>query len=232
VTVEGIAHNQSELFPEFVRILGGNPKRRSLYVVDLLAQIPSVHRTFCRIVSRTPLFTPIKQVELIHDDAQVWAKIVLDKHDKDVLQTFSELKRRTAFNSHFFQTAALNEDETWLETHPVTGSRQGVDRAIRSLAGHFRDVGISSILTARGYRFYFCNIEPRRMLPRLAASYAAFFYLGSITRYKPNDFDKVLEGGFSWVVNELLATEPFQFLYTLASELAGVDVVRPYATTT
>ncbi len=70
------------------------------------------------------------------------------------------------------------------------------------------------------------------MLPRLAASYAAFFYLGSITRYKPNDFDKVLEGGFSWVVNELLATEPFQVLYTLASELAGVDVVRPYATTT
>jgi len=33
------------------------------------------------------------------------------------------------------------------------------------------------------------------------------------------------------VVHELIATEPVQFVYTLASELAGVDVVRPYATT-
>ncbi len=32
-----------------------------------------------------------------------------------------------------------------------------------------------------------------------------------------------------WVVEEFLATEPTQFIYTLASWLAGVEVVRPFA---
>jgi hypothetical protein len=45
-------------------------------------------------------------------------------------------------------------------------------------------------------------------------------------------FDKILSGGYAWVVGELLATYPLQFVYGLASELAGVDVVRPYATVT
>ena len=133
VTVQGIAHNHSRLFPEFAQVLGGNTKPRSLHVVDLLAQIPSVHRTLCRITRHAPLFTPIKQVQLMRDDAQVWAKIVLDKHDKDVSQTFPELKRRRAFHRYFLQTASPNEDETWLETQPVAGRRRGVDPAIRPL---------------------------------------------------------------------------------------------------
>ena len=44
----------------------------------------------------------------------------------------------------------------------------------------------------------------------------------------PDVFDKILEGDYSWVVGNLLATEPGQFLHTLSGELAGVDVVRPY----
>jgi hypothetical protein len=230
VTIQGLAHNHSQLFPEFVHILGGSTKPRNLPVVDLLAQVPSIHRTFCGVIAKKPLFTPIKGIELARSSTDVWARISLEKHDKDVSQTFPELKRRKAFHRYFLQTASPSDEEIWLETQPVLGRLRGVDGAIRILTGHFHELGVSSILTSRGYRFYFSNIEPRRMLPRLAASYAAFFYLGSITRYKPNDFDKVLEGGFSWVVNELIATEPFQFLYTLASELAGVDVVRPYAT--
>jgi len=146
------------------------------------------------------------------------------------MQTFRGLKARRAFRRQLFQTASASASEMWLEMSPVPGRRRGIDRAIRTLALSLRDTGISTILTSPGYRYYFCNIEPRLRLPRLAAGYAAFFYLGSITRYKPDVFDKILEGGYSWVVGELLAMEPIQFLYTLASELAGVDVVRPYAT--
>jgi hypothetical protein len=55
------------------------------------------------------------------------------------------------------------------------------------------------------------------------------FYLGSITRYKPDVFSKFIDSKHSWIVEELMATGPMQFLYTLGSVLAGVDVVRPYA---
>jgi hypothetical protein len=55
------------------------------------------------------------------------------------------------------------------------------------------------------------------------------FCLGSITRYKPDVFDKIISGKQNWIVEEFLASIPVQFLYGLASELASVDVVRPYA---
>jgi hypothetical protein len=104
-----------------------------------------------------------------------------------------------------------------------------VDAAIRNLGLEIRELGTSSILTAQGYRFYICGIDDRKLLPPLAAAYAVMFYLGSVTRYKPDVFDKILAGGLSWVVEEFIATYPLQFIYSLASELAEVDVVRPFA---
>ncbi len=53
------------------------------------------------------------------------------------------------------------------------------------------------------------------------------FYLGSITRYKPYDFDKIITQRYSWLIGEFLSTQPMQFLYALASHLDGVEVVRP-----
>ncbi len=232
VLIQGLAQNHSQLFAEFVRLLGGRPTRREVPVIELLAQIPSIHRTFMRVTRRRrSLFTPIKDVHVLHAGGQVWARVTLRKDDHDVGATLPALKHRRGFQRHFQQRHTTQPNEVWLETPAVPGQRRGVDGAIQTVAGHFRDVGISTVLTRDGYRFYFCNIAPRHRLPHLAATYAAFFYLGSITRYRPDAFDSLLAGGFSWVVHELIATEPVQFVYTVASELAGVDVVRPYAVT-
>jgi hypothetical protein len=231
VRIQGLARDHSQLFAEFVRALGGNTSPRDVPVVELLAQIPSIHRTFMRITRRRPIFTPIQAVKVLRAGGQVWARAILKKDDGDVITTLPALKRRRGFLHHFQQTQAGSNDEIWLETASLPGERRGVDGAIQKLAGHFREAAVSTVLTGDGYRFYFCNVAPRHRLPRLAATYAAFFYLGSVTRYKPEAFDSIVSGGFSWVVHELIATEPVQFVYTLASQLAGVDVVRPYATT-
>jgi hypothetical protein len=113
----------------------------------------------------------------------------------------------------------------------VPARKKATDNAIAVLAARLRGVGISSIFTRRGYRFYISDIPKRLQLPPLAAAYAVMFYLGAVTRYKPDVFDKLLAGGYSWLVDEFLSTYPTQFIYTLASELAGVDVVQPYAVT-
>jgi hypothetical protein len=55
------------------------------------------------------------------------------------------------------------------------------------------------------------------------------FYLGSLTRYKPYDFDKIVTHEYAWLVGEFLNTQPIQFLYGLASTLDGIEVVQPYA---
>ena len=55
------------------------------------------------------------------------------------------------------------------------------------------------------------------------------FYLGSITRYRPYDFDRYLAGRSGHLLSEFLATQPNQFIYLLASELAGNQVVVPFS---
>ena len=89
--------------------------------------------------------------------------------------------------------------------------------------------GIWSVLTANGYRHYLGAVPQRYRLPQLATIYAVMFYLGSVTRYRPYDYETILGGRYAWLVEEFLATQPTQFLYLLASHLTGVDVVQPMA---
>jgi hypothetical protein len=116
----------------------------------------------------------------------------------------------------------------WFETEPELGATTATDSAIQKLADSIRGIGVWSVLTTQGNRFYFGTFPPREQLPALGSTYAVMFYLGSVTRYKPHDFDKIVTRKHSWLIGEFLNTQPMQFLYGLASHVGGVEVVRPY----
>jgi YaaC-like Protein len=153
----------------------------------------------------------------------------MNKTDKDVEATLIEIKKRQKFKRFFHQVASDNNAEIVFESEGEPGRNRGVDGAILNLANCLQDMGVYSILTSQGYRHYIGNFSPKETFPQLPATLGIMFYLGSITRYKPYDFDKIIDGKYSWLVNEFLKTQPMQFLYCLASFLSGVDVVRPYA---
>jgi len=200
VSIQRAAADHSEIFPELLRMLGyRGTLPRSFRVVDLLRVVPSIHRTFTQVMASPPIFAPVRRFELRYRRGSVWLRMRMTRTAKDV---------RTA---------------------PVRAQTRGIDNAIAAIARDVRECGIAAVLTMRGYHFYLVDTPPGLFMPHLAAMYGAIFYLGSITRYKPDVFDKIISGKQSWVVEEFLASLPTQFLYGLASELAGVDVVRPYA---
>ncbi len=129
---------------------------------------------------------------------------------------------------HFLTHVSGEEGETCFEAYRG-GDYGGIDTALGWLAWNVRRIGVWALLTRDGDRYYFGAFNKRERLPQLCSMYAAMFYLGSITRYKPYDFDRIVSGRHAWLVNEFLATQPEQFLYVLASTLAGVEVVRPLA---
>jgi len=231
----GVASDHSEFFPELVKTLGGAITRpnKDIKVLDILAQIPSIHRTFVKVKPKKhkSSFIPIKRIQVLRDNTHVWAQVILQKDDKDVSSSLPKLKKQAVFKELFKQVcnSVYNNNEICFETNPILGRRRGIDPAIVRLSTSFQKIGVWSILTSDGYKFYFSSINSTMKLPPLAAAYAAMFYFGSITRYKPYDYGVIMEGGYSWIVREFMATQPTQFLYTLASHLAGVDVVRPYA---
>ncbi len=230
VIIQDSASDHSEIFPEFLRMLGyQGPLPRSFRVIDLLRVVHSIHRTFTQEVSSSPLFLPVERFDLRHRRGSVWLRMRLIRTDKDVRDTLPGVRRRRSFSVTFTQVESDRDRELWFETTPVRAPTRGLDNAIAELAARVKECGVGAVLTFQGYRFYLIDTAPRLCVPCLAAMYGVIFYLGSITRYKPDVFDKIISGRQSWAVEEVLASLPTQFLYGLASELAGVDVVRPYA---
>lgn len=230
VRAEICAADHSQVFPEFVRLLGCQLQRvRDFGVLSLLSQIPGIHRTYCRVTRSRPCFLPIKRLELLRDGEEIWVRLALSRLDKDVNSTLPTVRGRQAFRRIFDQVESAVTGELWFETGVVRGARRATDNAVRDLAEIVREIGVWPILTSTGNRFYFSTLPPRDQLPALASTYGAMFYLGSLTRYKPYDFDKIVGDKYAWLVGEFLNTQPTQFLYGLASHLDGIEVVRPYA---
>ncbi|MCP3684825.1 MAG: hypothetical protein GY861_19330 [bacterium] len=223
-------NKHSMLFPELVIALGGVASTsRDIELLDVLEQIVSIHRVFTQVTSRKNQFVPIKSIELRTDSSKVWGHVVLDNTDRDVGTTLKTLKGCTFLNDSLIQVESKGRNESWFETKPVKYEGQGMNSAAKVVAARIRSAQLSPILTNKGYLYYFNCIDQEKFLPPLAASFAAMFYLGSLTRYKPADFDDIRASKYGWICEELLATQPTQFLYILCSELAGVDVVVPHS---
>ncbi len=230
VRVPKRANDHSELFPEFVTALGGKlTKPATLKVMSLLRQLPGIHRTFCRVTGERTAFLPVKQFDLLRDGNDIFVRMILDRSDKDVGETLRRIRLRRSFTAVFRQVSSTENGEVWFETECERGKGRGIYTAVKRLATIIESMGVWGLLTTAGWRYYLAAIPPRSKLPPCAAVYATMFYLGSIVRYQPYDFDRVFAGKFSWLVSEFFRTQPIQFIYGLAGRVAGVDVVRPLA---
>src|ERR671924_350294 len=58
------------------------------------------------------------------------------------------------------------------------------------------------------------------LVPQLLSIYAITFYLGSITRYRPHHFDRMISGPYGPRIQDFVTGQPLQFLYLMASEFA------------
>ena len=222
--------NKSEIFPELVNLLEGDAsQQRQMKFLNVVSQIPSVHRTYTQVSNKKNLFCPICRVEVYCSDSKIWARIAVKPKgdtDKDLIR---EIKKKPYFSGYFSQVSSAIPGEQWFETTDRTARGQGVAAAYSKLAKDLRSTRLSTLLTPKGYLYYLSLVEDSEFLPPLAAATAAIFYLGSITRYKPATFDKIRAGKFGWLCEELMATLPLQIVYSFASEMAGVDVVKPLA---
>lgn len=228
VHVLGRANDNREFFPEVLHALGWpNCCNKTWKVMDLLALIPSIHRTYTIVAKEEPEFMLISDLCLVSQGKQVWARLKASSHG-DGIHAGRVMATRQKFNRVFHEVESSAESR-WFETDPVEIDQAGRDAAISSLGNLIRPLGISTVLTSSGYRYYMSTRTQSSYMPRLAAAYAVFFYLGSITRYRPYDFDKIVRGKYRWIIEELLATEPNQLLYAACSWLSRSEVVRPYA---
>ena len=86
---------------------------------------------------------------------------------------------------------------------------------------------IWSELRSGRYQWWITSIDKTKRRAQLASGYQAMFFLGSIARYRPDDFYKFLGGKHGWMLQEFINTQPLQFIYFLGSGLINAEMVVP-----
>jgi hypothetical protein len=226
----GRAQDRSELFPEFLAMLNdGIVSHGSASIKALLRQIPTIQRTYCHVTDEPNAFMPLRDVVLLHADGEIWARFCIRSSDARLEKILERIGRRQSFKRLLTRVRSDSDAEVWFETDSVPGVKRGIDNGIRTLAKKLAPLGVGAILTGNGYRLYLSDVPPSQRLPQLAAVYGVMFYLGSITRYRPHEFERLIHGGESWLIGEYFSTQPTQFIHILCSFLAGRVVHKPYA---
>ena len=230
------------VLPEFARLFGSpggmsqGANKKRVRVIDVLGQVPGVHRTFAQVRKTNEILLPIKEIQAIRDDGGIRARFVFDRKHWDPSREPRAAVNRVRFRTLFDRrrSEVSGDKEVWYESDLVDRLGRQTPTVVDELANKFwrpnmGGLPISVLLTERGYRYYLANVPAPSYWHPLVANLAVMFYLSSITRYRPYAFDSALEGGYSWVVWDFVTTAAPQFLYVLASHVAQTEAVRPYA---
>ena len=240
VTVQWRQNNPSpRLYNDLKRALGGRADRngRTLALHNIMAQLLPGHRVWCKSTGKKERFIELQRIEFRHDEGskRIWLEFSVFLDD---LTRFGITRNRLLNESGLadaFREAISDEvvgDRKILkfEQKATVAYRDRHTDKIPELVKVLKPYLWASALATPPYRkqyLYLCPpAEKPDMLPQLMSVYAAFFYLGSVTRYRPHKFESILYGPHGSHIQEVISNLPQQFLYLIASEFLGREVAK------
>jgi hypothetical protein len=233
--------NALQVFAELHRsILGTNVTAGTRY--DLTALLPQIlpgHRLWAEAAGKQERFISLYDVRFMEDRTQrnLWIDLIFIADDltrfgishkkllaeAGLLRDFREVKVQELVDGgrrliRFEQIAKSTY------THRAADEIQRVVDGIKSRIW-------VTINAAQPYRRYYVYLAPQneaaQVLPQILAIYAITYYLGSITRYRPQHFQTLLAGSYGPRIEEFITVQPLQFVYLVASEFAEKEITKP-----
>lgn len=228
------------IFADFGQALGASPlsTRVSYPLLSLLPQVVPGHRIWCEAVDADERFFAIEAIPFTHSSApkEVWATLEILQDDLDrVGKTRKDLLQETGLKAIAREVEGYEQFPSGRpvvrleQTQPIAYSGRTADK-LADVVAVLRPYIWSTAIALRPFRRYYVYASPAtehpHRLPQALSIYAITYYLGSITRYRPQHFAKILSGQFGEFVQEFLSSQPSQFLYLMASDFAKRDVAR------
>lgn len=227
------------IFDDFLRSLkGAGLAANVIYRLPvLLPQILQGHRLWCAAAREDERFIEISRVDLIQNAAAHNLWIVFNLFEDDLTRlgiAHAELLRGAGLVGRFREVTSNEVIDgrrllKFEQTNPTNYNHRPSDAVPALVHGVKHDLW-SNVLSVPPYRKYYVYVAPNPdrpfVLPQLASIFALFYYLGSVTRYKPQKIADVMQGAFGAQLEESVINLPNQFLYLLASEFARQDVTR------
>jgi hypothetical protein len=234
------ARGQLQVFDEFMQALGaprlGNGQ--TIPFDQILPQIVPGHRLWAAATNQRERFIAAQRVQFVENRAakRSWIRLYLFQDDiKRLGYTQNDTLTLSGLGATFRKVRS-NESAggralICLEQNTSDGYvRHGVDLALLQ-AQRVRQHLWATVASASPYRRYYLYLGPLNeqaaRVPQLASIYALSFYFGSLTRYRPNEFQSLLNGIIGPRVEDFVSGQPPQFMYLMASEFARRDITKP-----
>lgn len=218
------------IFARFCRAADFPVRAAHVWAKDTLAQVIAVQRAFVTQTGTRALHCPVRELRLFfdRDKKEFWARAYYEATYKAWAR---ELSRRQHIR-RVWKIVFDKEDAAAgvMESRPITYGRSPAD-VYNRLRQQLMESGLQVLHTSRGYAYYVYAGPPSAMLPQIVCLYLIFFYLGSVTRYRPTDYQGLLQGPMGWVLHEFLRVGPSQFLFLFASHMLRRPVTLAGAAT-
>lgn len=115
------------VLPAFARLFcspGGmsqGAKKKRVRVIDVLSQVPGVHRTFAQVRKTNEILLPIKEIQAIRDGGGVRARFVFDRKHWDPGREPKAAVNRVRFRTLFDRrrSEVSGDKEVWYESDLV-----------------------------------------------------------------------------------------------------------------
>ncbi len=238
LTVYPSDHRKPQLFSQFSEALTGNAvtATRHYRLGSLMPQILFGHRVWCSAANESERFLPLKEVQFVdnREDHEAWIRLEVDKqelakvhHSQEDTLTLSRLGKRWQFVQHYGDDLS---NSLCIEQREAMGYGHRPSDALTELAANVRPYLWCSVLLHPPYRKYYLYLSPndekKSVLPQLLSMYLVIFLLGSITRYQPHQFDRLLDTRYGAHLIGAVTEIPTQYLYLMASEFLEREVTR------
>jgi len=229
-----------EVFDLLLKAIRGNglAVQTKFNVPTLMRQVVTGHRLYLSATGKTTEnFLSLKHLEFLHDanSHTIWLRIAIASGDlsrvgvgqKKLLQAAALAPNWRAVS----QPTGTEPNLIWIEMSVPEQYQQGwIAEKIMPVIEKARHQLWQTVRSVPPYRAYYLFLPPASespyLLPQILSSYALFFYFGSITRYRPHHFDRILDGPFGSFTESFLNDQPSQLLFLFASEFARREVTK------
>ncbi|MCK8523879.1 YaaC family protein [Aquimarina sp. D1M17] len=218
VTLQPIETSKIKVASELYRLFNGVTieTNTTINLKNLLSHCVGIHRAYSEIYRKNEAFCKLSKTEYFKNGKEIGIKAKIQCDGRDI----SSLKKLGYNIEKIDGIPYLIET---LQTDRYSPAREDY----YMLSQQILNKGIWYYVGDSGYNMYVSKQKQHRY-PTEMIIYCTIFYLGSITRYRPNLFKEIFNDMEQWLMSEFLTTQPKQFLYLTTAKMLGQKVLKAY----